>query len=261
MIKAIFFDIDGTLVSLKNRVYCPSLPDTIRQLRERGILLYIATGRSKFEISEEHLLDGLSFDGYLTNNGQDCYDANGKSIYSKPLAKSEVAAVLSWAKANDQPCWVVSDKRSRISKEDATVRSQMAYIHTRTPDIGSLDEMLEEEVYKIVLFLDRDAIQAPLKLAPTCRWTQWSDFGCDIISQDGGKVNALREIIEAKGISLEEVMAFGDSHNDIEMLRAAGIGVAMDNATDECKAAADYITDSCENDGISSALRHFGLIK
>ena len=260
MIKAIFFDIDGTLVSLKNRVYCPSLPDTVRQLRERGILLYIATGRSKFEIAEEHLLDGLCFDGYLTNNGQDCYDAEGKSIYSKPLAKSEVAAVLDWAKCNDKPCWVVSNKRSRISKEDETVRSQMAYIHTRTPDIGPLEEMLEEEVYKIVLFLDREAIQTPLKLAPTCRWSQWSDFGCDIISQDGGKVNALREIIAHKGIRPEEVMAFGDSHNDIEMLRAAGIGVAMANATDECKAAADYITDSCENDGISSALRHFGLI-
>lgn len=260
MIKAIFFDIDGTLVSLKNRVYCPSLPRALKQLKERGILIYVATGRSKFEIAEEHLLDGLAFDGYLTNNGQDCYDAEGKSIYSKPLARSEVAAIVRWAEENHQPCWMVSGKRSRISGVNETVLRELEGIHTRTPEIGTLKDMLEEDVYKIVFFLDRDAVKTPLALAPTCRWTQWAEHGCDIISQDGGKVNALREIIDHQGLLPQEVMAFGDSHNDMEMLQAAGIGVAMDNATDECKSAADYITDSCENDGVVKALRHFGLI-
>ena len=99
-----------------------------------------------------------------------------------------------------------------------------------------------------------------MALASNCRWTQWAEHGCDIICADGGKVNALREIIASYGILPEEVMAFGDSHNDMEMLQAAGIGIAMDNATQECKDIADYITDDCDEDGIAKALLHFGLI-
>ncbi len=260
MIKAVFFDIDGTLVSLKSRVYPASIPGVLKQLRDKGILLFVATGRSKFEIAEEHLLDGLEFDGYLTNNGQDCYDAAGKSTYSKPLAKEEVAAILQWTKEHNEPCWMVSGKESRLSF--TTERSDEAFreIHTRNPAVGTLDHMVEDDVYKIVLFLDRVEAKEPLALAPNCRWTQWAEHGCDIICADGGKVNALREIVASYGILPEEVMAFGDSHNDMEMMQAAGIGIAMDNATQECKDIADYIADDCDADGIAKALQHFGLI-
>ena len=261
MIKAIFFDIDGTLVSLKTKVYPASIPGVLEQLHKKGILLFVATGRSKFEIAQEHLLDGLAFDGYLTNNGQDCYDADGNSTYSKPLAPSEVAAVLQWAKAHHEPCWMVSGKESRMSFTSPRTEKSFREIHTQYPEIGTLDHMVEDPVYKIVLFLDREEAREPLALAPNCRWTQWAEHGCDIISADGGKVNAMRDIIAAYGIQPEEVMAFGDSHNDTQMLQAAGIGIAMDNATEECKRIADYITDDCDADGIAKALVHFGLIE
>ena len=260
MIRIVFFDIDGTLVSLKTRVYPPSIPSALRKLREKGILLYIATGRSKFEIAQEQLLDGLEFDGYLTNNGQDCYDARGNSIYSKPLATNEAEAILNWAEAKNQPCWMVSGKESKLSRINANVLAAMKEIHTQAPEVGPLRPMLKDPIYKIVLFMGREEMKEPLALAPTCRWTQWSPCGCDIICRDGGKVNAMREIIQNRGILPEEVMAFGDSENDIEMLRAAGIGIAMANGTQECKAAADYITADCDDDGIVKAFAHFGLL-
>ena len=81
------------------------------------------------------------------------------------------------------------------------------------------------------------------------------------MSVEGGKHNAMREILQARGIDLSETMAFGDSENDIEMLRCAQIGVAMGNATPEAKAAADYVTDDEDADGIRNALLHFGLIE
>ena len=62
------------------------------------------------------------------------------------------------------------------------------------------------------------------------------------------------------GISLEESMAFGDGGNDIPMLKHVGIGVAMGNAEDEVKQAADYVTDSVDENGIEKALWHFGVI-
>lgn len=261
MIKAIFFDIDGTLVSLKQKVYPPSLIPALRQLREKGILLFVATGRSKFEIVEEHLLDGLEFDGVLTNNGQDAYDDKGTLLYGKPLDPAEARAILDWVEENHCACWLVSGEKSRLNHVNERVLAAMEAIHTRPPLVEPLRPMLSQPIYKIVLFLRREEMQEPMALAPHSRMTQWFPMGHDIISEDGGKQNAMLEIIARYGILPEETMAFGDSENDIAMLRAAGIGVAMGNGTAECKAAADHITTDCDEDGILNALRHFSLIE
>ena len=93
-----------------------------------------------------------------------------------------------------------------------------------------------------------------------CAVTSWSDTGIDIIPKEGGKSAGIRKYLEEQGLDRSEVMAFGDGENDIEMIRFAGIGVAMGNAAESVKAAADYVTDTIDNDGIEKALRHFGLI-
>ena len=70
----------------------------------------------------------------------------------------------------------------------------------------------------------------------------------------------LVEILNRYGIAKEEAMAFGDSENDLEMLKAAGIGVAMGNGSAESKAIADYVTTDCDEGGILNALKHFKLL-
>lgn len=260
MIKAAFFDIDGTLVSLKTKVYPPSTKVAIEALRKKGILCFIATGRSKFEMASERLLDGLVFDGYLTNNGQDAYDASGKLIYGKPLDQEEVRALYHWAEETKTACWLVSAEESRINLINDRVMTAMVAIHTQPPVCGDLRPMLEKPVYKVVLFLPREEMDEPMRLVPRSRKTQWFALGHDLISMDGGKKNAMLEILEKLGITPEEAIAFGDSENDLEMLEAAGIGVAMGNGTDACKRIADYVTDDCDDDGILHALEHFGIL-
>lgn len=259
-IRAAFFDIDGTLVSLKSKVYPPSTAVALKRLRDNGVLLFVATGRSRFEIKSEHLLDGLEFDGYLTNNGQDAYDAEGKLLYGKPIVPEEAAAILDWAEENGHACWMVSAEQSCMNRCNARVLEAMEAIHTRPPEICDLHEMLKTPIYKIVLFLTREEMKTPMTLAPHCRTTQWFDLGHDVISLSGGKENAMADILSRYGIAQEESIAFGDSENDIAMLRAAGIGVAMGNATKEAIDAADYVTDDCDDDGLLHALEHFSLI-
>ena len=260
MIKAAFFDIDGTLVSLKTKVYPASAKKAVEALREKGILCFVATGRSKFEIAEEHLLDGIAFDGYLTNNGQDAYDADGNLLCGTPIHPDDAVAVVHWAQEHNCACWMVSSTKSLMSHIDERVLSAMEAIHTRPPKCGDLIPMLSEPIYKIVLFLQREEMLKPLALAPHCRMTQWFDCGCDIISKQGGKRLAMLQILSRYGLKSEECIAFGDSENDIEMLQEAGIGVAMDNGTQEAKAAADFIAPDCDDDGIYKALQHFHLI-
>ena len=260
MIRAAFFDIDGTLVSLRKKVYPPSAKQALERLRETGVLCYVATGRSKFEIASEHLLDGLYFDGLLTNNGQDAYSAEGELLYGKPIDPEEAARVLKWVEQNGCACWMVSGDKSLLNFCNQRVLQAMEAIHTRPPEIGLLQPMLKQPIYKIVLFLSREEMEEPMALAPTSRMTQWFACGHDIISRDGGKASAMLEILFRHNILPEESIAFGDSENDIEMLRTAGIGVAMGNATPECLAAADYVTADCDADGLQKALEHFGLI-
>lgn len=260
MIKAAFFDIDGTLVSLKTKVYPKSLPDTIAALRKKGILCFVATGRSKFEIVEEGLLDGITFDGFLTNNGQDAYTPEGELLYGTPVDPQDVRTAYQWAKANQIVCWMVSATRSLMSHVDPIVADAMEAIHTKLPSVGNMELFLSQDVYKVVLFTTAEKIRELLPLVPHSRTTQWYETGQDIISTGGGKKLCMLECLKRLGLDPSEVIAFGDSENDIEMLQAAGIGVAMDNGTPECKAAADYIAPDCDEEGIVRALEHFGLL-
>ena len=88
----------------------------------------------------------------------------------------------------------------------------------------------------------------------------WHYGGKDIIAGGGGKMNGIKWYLEHIGLKPEEIIAFGDAENDLDMLRFAGIGVAMGNGSEEAKAAADYITADIDDDGIEKALKHFNLI-
>lgn len=89
---------------------------------------------------------------------------------------------------------------------------------------------------------------------------RWHPEFTDITVKGANKGNALKTVAKQLGLCLEECMAIGDGGNDLTILKAAGIGVAMGNATDEVKAAADYVTTSVDEDGIKLAMKHFGII-
>lgn len=95
---------------------------------------------------------------------------------------------------------------------------------------------------------------------PGCESMRWCDGFFDVIPKGSKKSGGIDKIIAHYGIRLEETIAFGDGGNDIDMLQHAGIGIAMGNAADNVKTAADYVTTSVDNDGILNALKHFGII-
>lgn len=94
MVKAIFFDIDGTLVSFKNHQIPKSTFDALYKLKEKGIKLFIATGRGKDGLD---VLNDFPFDGYITLNGQYCY-TNNQIIYSNTIKKEDLQALLDYLK-------------------------------------------------------------------------------------------------------------------------------------------------------------------
>ncbi|WP_290155453.1 HAD family hydrolase, partial [uncultured Dubosiella sp.] len=103
---------------------------------------------------------------------------------------------------------------------------------------------------------------APVLLPATrqTKVTYWCDYGLDVIPKDGGKDQGLLRVAHHFGAEPSETIAFGDGLNDLDMLRTAGIGVAMGNAMEGLKKAADYVTRTVEEEGVAFALRHFHLI-
>ena len=102
--------------------------------------------------------------------------------------------------------------------------------------------------------------ELPMELLPHCAKTQWHAFGHDLFSAAGGKQQAFAATLARYGLTPAQCMAFGDSDNDIGLLTAAGIGVAMEAGTDGARAAADFVTRDCEADGIRYALEYFSVL-
>ena len=129
------------------------------------------------------------------------------------------------------------------------------------PEVRNLWEVFEEGFSsQLCFFFDKEVEQKVMNQLPGLTATRWCDVFVDINAEGVNKGAGVHSFADYLGIDISETMALGDGGNDIPMLRTAGIGIAMGNATDEVKIHADYVTDHIDNDGLYKALKHFELI-
>jgi Cof subfamily protein (haloacid dehalogenase superfamily) len=258
MIKAVFFDIDGTLLSHKTNSVPASAVRALEELREKGILTFIATGRHLPELKKLRPLEGLEFDGMVTLNGQYSFDRRGL-IYHCPIAQRDIAILLDFLKENPYPCILVEEDQMYINFHNARVEKVQAMIHSEMPPIGDLNRGYTHPIYQAILYMSEED-QRKLPPMPGIRLTSWTLGGADLIPATGGKAAGIAKVLQHYGIDKSETMAFGDGQNDVDMFAAVGTAVAMGNACREAKEAAHYITDPVDQDGIYNALKHFHVI-
>ena len=261
MIKAVFFDIDGTLVSFNTHKISDSSKEAIRLLKEKGIKVFIATGRIKNHINN---IDNLVFDGYITANGFDCYIGD-KRIYRHNIAKEEIYSLIDYLKNKELfPCSIMINSGIFVNYVTKEVEEVAKSINLPIPAVDNYYEFLENninDILQINLFVDRKKEkELMLKIFKNCDSSRWHEAFADVNTKGGGKHIGMDKVIEYYGIKLEETIAFGDGGNDISMIKHANIGVAMGNANKELKEVADYITDDVDNDGVFNALKHFNII-
>ena len=258
MLKAVFFDIDGTLLSHRTNSVPASALRALEVLRQKGILTFMATGRHISMLRQLKALEGLRFDGVVSLNGQYCCNESG-IIYHCPLETSAVAALLDYLKAHPHPCILVEADRMYINFHSPLVEQVQAAIHSEMPAIGDLDRGYTQPIYQAILYMSDEDL-AKLPPLPGIKLTRWNQGGADLIPSNGGKAAGITRLLEHYGIDKADTMAFGDGENDVDMFRAVGTAVAMGNACAEAKEAADYVTDDIDQDGIWNALKHFGVI-
>ncbi len=258
MIKAAFFDIDRTLLSHVTNSVPQSARDALEALKRKGVLLFCATGRPKSVVETMPALQGLPFHGCVTLNGQFCYDHTG-IIFSNPIHTDDIRQLIAFLDQTPIPCAFIDGNRSYMNFYNDHVFRVHTAVMSDPPPLGDLRQGLYGGVLQIWMYLQNDDLSR-LPTLPHIKYTQWHEGGIDMIAMDGGKATGIERVLAHYGISWEEVIAFGDAENDIDMLRGAGIAVAMGNACDAVKAVADFITTDIDDNGISNALKHFDLI-
>ena len=172
MIKAVFFDIDGTLLSHKTNSVPASAVRALEMLREKGILTFIATGRHLPELRKLRPLEGLEFDGMVTLNGQYCFDRRGL-IYHCPIDSRDIATLLDFLKENPYPCILVEEDQMYINFHNARVEKVQAMIHSEMPPIGDLSRGYTHPIYQIILYMN-DQERTALPPMPGIKFTSWT---------------------------------------------------------------------------------------
>jgi len=254
MIKAAFFDIDGTLVSFSNHRVPQSTIEILRALRAKGVKTFLSTGRNGD--STRFLMETGLFDGEILINGQLC-EYQGVGIFENPMSRADVEVAVAGATAGDFILGFLSGHESFVVRVNDYVEKACSYANMAIPRLAPPEEAFKFPIYQIHCYGAPGAEDELIRRTSGLTATRWSPNFADVFPAGGGKDRGIEALIRHLGIQREETIAFGDGENDISMLEYAGVGVAMGNASDKVKARADYVTSSVDEDGVARAVEHF----
>ena len=269
--KLIAFDLDGTLLTTEKELTDENLA-ALERAAEAGIVLVPATGRF-FGVIPENVRSLPWVRYFITINGAQVWDAQE----SRSLLRAEIPAELAlrccehmdglpviYDCYQDGWGWMTQAFYDKADRFAANIHSLEMIRNLRTP-VPELKACLKErarDVQKIQIFfrdmeLRANVLQSLPEAFPDLVVTTSIVNNIEINSREATKGNALEKLAACLGIPVAQTMAFGDDRNDLSMLQTAGIGVAMGNAEEEVRLAADYVTEDCNDSGVAHALKHF----
>jgi Cof subfamily protein (haloacid dehalogenase superfamily) len=256
-IKAVFFDIDGTLVSFKTNSIPPSTIEAIAYLKSKGIRVIVATGRSINTISH---VKYLNFDGYICFNGGYCVTQDEQLLHRQAIHQADIAGLLEYSQRT--PLSFALMYENAVSVNDVTPEVAGMYAHLNLPVPPAIDRLSADtwHVLQANIFLrPDDEAKFMREVMPNSVATRWTPLFADVNSHGLSKQIGVEIFCAHFGIEVSNTMSFGDGGNDIDMLKGTRIGVAMGNANPNVKEIADYVTTDVDSDGVWKALQHFGI--
>lgn len=254
--KIVFFDIDGTLLNTSHTIP-PSTCEAIRQLREKGVHVAIATGRSPY-----HLLPvarELDIDSYVGFNGS--YTVyQGEVIRHTPFARETLERLESLANGNEHPMVFLSEDSCYANTNDHPhVHESFEFLGLPSPN-SRQHYWQEKPIYQAFLYCNPEEEHLYTSGFQEVSYVRWHPKVMDILPLNGSKARGIEAILNHLGLRPEEAVAFGDGLNDREMLAYVGMGVAMGNAHEQLKPHANLITRHVDEDGIYHGLKQLQII-
>jgi hypothetical protein len=263
MIKMIATDIDGTILKW-GLEFSPRMKECVEKLKKSGIKIVLVTGRmhcATLPVAKELGLDTpiISYQGGLIK------DYNNNTLYQKNLNANYAKEIIAWARENNVHINLYINDKLYVEQDNDIVK---AYTDGKFIDytVCSFDDLIIENVNKI-LAIDMSNpekvtgwVELLSKKYPELYIVKSTPYFCEIGSSEAKKSLGVDFLCKLWGFNKDEVLTIGDQNNDIDLVKAGGIGVAMGNATDELKACADYITDTVDNDGFVKAAEKFVIL-
>ncbi len=257
MKKLLFFDIDGTLYDNENDQIPASTIEALKILKDNpNVEIAIATGRANFIMDRvKNIID--YFDAFVFLNGlQIVY--KGEELYCHIPEKNSVQKLIKSFKDKNLIHGCFNRYEEFISEINVKIQSDFNAVNLEIPSVVDIEEV--DEIMQVYFFGSVDDFAHIQKEHPGFRVVPWHTNGADILPHDISKEVGIKMLAEKLGYEMKDVYAFGDAPNDTEMIKAAGVGVAMGNATAGLKEIADYVTTNVNDDGIMNALKHFKII-
>ncbi len=267
--KLLVVDIDGTLLG-KNGTISAEDKGALAKACALGIPVSLSTGR--VSQASLHIINQLSLNGYhiFSDGALVSNPKKGEEVYIQPISKVVVRQAVEFAHLNEVNLEFYSTTHYFAERESwsTDIRRRFFGIQPTIVDFTNLWE--QERIIKGTLTISSpeerakvDSFCLQFKSSLSFSWTKTPaypevDF-VNVIALDVSKGKALEALASHLGISMSEIIAIGDGTNDISLLSSVGLAIAMDNAPDEVKAVADYITLDVDHSGLAAAVEKFLL--
>lgn len=266
--KIAFFDVDGTTVITSEGFVRRPAAEALRRLEASGVRLGIATGRPPVHLKAvEKGMGNVSYK--VTCNGSCVLDHDNQLVYSAPIRPESFEALRRYAREKkaglafhfleqtyiydncEQIMWHYDSRVKEGSEVYRVLPSQDRHLtNAESPYPYNAIVMVEDEE-DLLRFVDSLGDMRTDRPWPGC---------FDVFRKGQNKANGIAEVLKKEGLSWDDIIVFGDSTNDVEMLRKAGLGVCMGNGCDAAREAADYVCGRIEEDGLANAIHEiFGI--
>lgn len=262
MIKAIISDIDGTLLN-KKLEYTPRLVAAIKDAEAQGVIFTLATGR--MYSSAKNAVAGLDIKSpIICYNGAYIREFDSDNIlYQQTLESAAANTILAACRENSWHVQYYINDELFCAKDNLLIQKYAKMTGVPHHVLGDAFYTPQARVSKILLIEEQgnlaDIRQTLQATGANVDFTSSKPSFLEIIPQGVSKGAAIRRLAAHLNISTDEIMAAGDSFNDLEMIQSVGHGVAMGNAEQALKDVARYITDHNDADGLAKAIEKYVL--
>ncbi len=254
------FDLDQTLLDHIDWRITPSALEGIRKLRENGYLIVLATGRDMKSESSLPYLHELDPDALVHMNGT-MVELRDQVLLDHSMDKALLQQVLDFAVSNHITLGACIDGQDYFTFREQVLDFDRQYCSFRVRHFQDAMKLPALPVRSLVYYGTQEASKPLQEAFPALKILMFSEnLGADVCETEFSKAEGIKRVCCRFGIDPACTYAFGDGMNDLEMLQEAAIGIAVGNAVEPVRKAADYVTDRIEQDGIAHALQHFGLI-
>lgn len=249
------FDIDNTLLA-RNKKLLHSTITSIQKLKQQKINVAIATGRN-LRLARP-IIKALDLQDFILCNGSAAF-ANKQQVHQQTLSMHNVAALVE--AADEQHVDIIFESLDGLhahTQPSVATKQVLHDFRAPLPDYAP-NYYREHPIYQAMMFY-RPEMDANLPHADEFSFVRFAENGVDVIPKIGSKAEGVAKLAAKLNVDEKDIVAFGDNDNDREMLRSAGIGIAMGNAEPAIQACANLTTTDCDHDGIQNGLKAIGWI-